>query len=56
MIAARQRAREQLGWEPAWDLDRALEAIVEWFEAYSGGAGVRETTEAQIEAFQAASA
>lgn len=47
------RAREQLGWRPRWDLDDALEAIVEWFLAYRDGGDVRATTLAQIARHQA---
>lgn len=48
------RARERLGWEPRWGLDRALDAIVEWFVAYRDGADMRAVTLAQIEAFASA--
>lgn len=45
------RAGERLGWRPRWDLDRALDAIVDWFVAYRDGADMRAVTIAQIEAF-----
>ena len=45
------RARDQLGWRPEWYLDRALEAVVEWYAAYRDGRDVREVTLAQIRAF-----
>jgi CDP-glucose 4,6-dehydratase len=48
------RARELLGWQPVWDLDRALQAIVSWFDAYRGGADMRAETLEQIAAYQAA--
>jgi hypothetical protein len=48
------RARELLAWEPQWDLDRALQAIVSWFDAYRCGADMREETLSQIRAYQAA--
>jgi CDP-glucose 4,6-dehydratase len=47
------KARERLGWTPAWDLDAALRAIVAWHVAYREGADVRATTLAQIERRQA---
>lgn len=42
------KARAGLGWRPRWDLDDALDAIVEWFLAYRDGGDVRATTLAQI--------
>jgi len=50
------KAREQLGWAPAWDLDDALASIVGWYEALRAGDDMRAVTLAQIEAFQAAPA
>jgi CDP-glucose 4,6-dehydratase len=48
------RAHDLLGWQPRWDLDRALQAIVAWFDAYRSGADMREATLAQIAEYQAA--
>lgn len=48
------RARLRLGWQPAWDLDEGLQAIVEWYRAYERKADLREITLAQIAAYQAA--
>ena len=45
------KARERLGWTPRWSLDRAVEAIVEWYEAYRDRRDLRAVTIAQIEAF-----
>ena len=45
------KAREQLGWRPAWDLDAALRAIVDWYRAYERGDDLRAVTLAQIEAY-----
>jgi CDP-glucose 4,6-dehydratase len=47
-------AASTLGWTPAWDLGRGLEAVVEWFVAYRDGADMRQVTLGQIEAHQAA--
>ena len=44
------RARERLGWRPRWNLERALESIVEWTRAYAAG---EDATLAQIRAFEA---
>jgi CDP-glucose 4,6-dehydratase len=48
------RARVRLGWRPEWDLAEGLRAIVDWYRAYERGADLRETTLAQIAAYQAA--
>ena len=47
------RARERLGWSPRWDLELALQSIVEWTRAYAAGEDMREATLAQIRAFAA---
>ena len=44
----------RLGWQPQWDLDQGLRAIVDWYRAHERGADLRETTLAQIAAYQAA--
>lgn len=49
------KAREQLGWEPVWDVEEALERIVEWYAALQAGEDMREVTLAQAEAFTARS-
>jgi CDP-glucose 4,6-dehydratase len=45
------KARQRLGWAPSWSLDRAVEAIVEWYEAYRDHRDLRAVTIDQIEAF-----
>jgi CDP-glucose 4,6-dehydratase len=49
-------ARERLGWQARWDLDRALEEVVDWYRAYADAADMRAKTLEQIERFSAASA
>jgi CDP-glucose 4,6-dehydratase len=44
------KARERLGWTPTWNLDAALERIVEWHADHRDGADLRALTLAQIEA------
>jgi CDP-glucose 4,6-dehydratase len=46
-------AASALGWTPAWDLGRGLEAVVEWFVAYRDGADIRQATLDQIGQHQA---
>lgn len=47
------RARMRLGWTPAWDLDDALRAVVEWHRAVAGGRDAREVSFDQIREFTA---
>lgn len=47
------RAREQLGWRPLWDLDRALASIVDWYRALAAGEDMREATLGQVRAYEA---
>jgi CDP-glucose 4,6-dehydratase len=46
-------AAAELGWTPAWDLDRGLRAVVEWFAAYAEKGDVRKVTLDQIGEHQA---
>ena len=43
------RARLRLGWRPPVDLPRALQSIVEWYQALHEGADMRAVTLGQIE-------
>jgi CDP-glucose 4,6-dehydratase len=45
------KARERLGWAPRWDLDTALERIVEWHRGHRDGADLRALTLAQIDRY-----
>jgi CDP-glucose 4,6-dehydratase len=45
-------AASALGWTPAWDLGRGLQAVAEWFVAYRDGADIRQVTLDQIGAHQ----
>jgi CDP-glucose 4,6-dehydratase len=45
------RAERSLGWRPVWDLERALESVVQWHEAHIRGEDMRETTVSQIGRF-----
>ena len=48
------KARDRLGWSPAWDLPVALDAVVAWHVALEEGADMREVTLGQIRDFAAA--
>ena len=47
------KARERLGWEPAWDLGETLDSTVAWYAALREGSDMRETTLAQIASYAA---
>jgi CDP-glucose 4,6-dehydratase len=44
-------AQSGLGWTTAWDLDTALQKIVEWYEAQRAGQDVRAVSLRQIAEF-----
>jgi CDP-glucose 4,6-dehydratase len=46
-----QAAERQLGWRPAWDLERALESFVQWHDAHRSGAEMRAMSLDQIQSF-----
>ena len=46
------KARQELGWLPRWRLVDALQAIVEWHQAYARGENMRQVSFRQIEAFE----
>jgi CDP-glucose 4,6-dehydratase len=48
------KARRRLGWTPAWRLDEALRATVDWHRAVAGGADARAVCADQISAYAAA--
>jgi CDP-glucose 4,6-dehydratase len=48
------KARERLGWRPAWDLDDGLRAIVAWARAMRAGDDLRALTLSQVERYAAA--
>lgn len=45
------KAKTELNWEPRWNIDKALESIVEWHKNYLSGHDVRKITEFQIEEY-----
>ena len=47
------RARDLLGWRPAWSLERALDTTVEWYRAFEAGEDVRSLALAQIGRYEA---
>lgn len=47
------KAVEQLGWMPRWNLNQALDKVVEWMHAYQKREGVRSIYIRQIEQYMA---
>ena len=48
------KARERLGWRPAWPLEEGLSQTVAWYRALKYGADMSEFTGAQIRSYGAA--
>lgn len=44
-------ARDELGWRPRWDLERGLQATVDWYHRYADGGDAFTLTVDQIETF-----
>lgn len=50
------KARLQLGWQPRWDVERALVAVVQWYRSFLAGGDLRALTLAQLRDYQAPTA
>jgi CDP-glucose 4,6-dehydratase len=48
------KARTQLGWIPRWNLETAVQKIVEWQKAYQANRSMREVSLAQINDYMSA--
>jgi CDP-glucose 4,6-dehydratase len=46
------KARIRLGWQPRWDLSKALLSILEWVKVYSSAGDIREHCLAQIASYE----
>ncbi|MNO35594.1 CDP-glucose 4,6-dehydratase [compost metagenome] len=46
------KAKASLNWAPRWDLEKALDTIVEWNEAYQQGKSMLEVCISQIKEFE----
>ena len=46
------KAKSQLDWKPVWNLDQALEKIVDWHKAWLEGSDMRTLCEQQIATYQ----
>ncbi len=45
------KAHAELGWRPRWNIEQAIDRIVEWHKAREQGADMRETTLEQISSY-----
>ncbi|HEY1457763.1 MAG TPA: hypothetical protein VGF15_04525, partial [Solirubrobacteraceae bacterium] len=45
------KARARLGWSPVWDLEAAIDKVVQWHDAHRRGADMRRVSIEQIENF-----
>ncbi len=46
------KAKRELGWEPRWNLNSALEATVRWYKAHQAHQDVRAVAQEQIRSYQ----
>jgi len=46
------KAKSQLDWKPVWNLDQALEKIVDWHKAWLEDSDMRTLCEQQIATYQ----
>jgi len=45
------KAKSELGWHPRWELEKSIDSIVEWTQAYKEGKDVKEVCLQQIEEY-----
>lgn len=45
------RLKAKFGWKPVWNVERALEMLIEWYWAYLNGQDIRELMDKQIMLF-----
>ena len=50
------KAKTELGWHPRWDLDKAIDSIIEWTRIYQQGLDVKKICLSQIEEYSASGA
>ncbi|MBR1731242.1 MAG: CDP-glucose 4,6-dehydratase, partial [Ruminococcus sp.] len=46
------KLKKTFDWKPVWDLDKAIEKVVEWSKCWVSGGDVRECMDKQIEEFK----
>jgi CDP-glucose 4,6-dehydratase len=45
------KAAAQLGWQPQWNIDQGLRAVVDWYKCYQSGQELRDLMVRQIQAY-----
>lgn len=45
------KLKRTFGWKPVWNVEKAMEMIVEWYYAYANGSDIRKVMDHQIEVF-----
>lgn len=45
------KAKAELEWHPRWDLEKAIDSIIEWTHAYKDKSDLRQASMSQIEAY-----
>ncbi|MCE5331144.1 MAG: CDP-glucose 4,6-dehydratase [Bacteroidales bacterium] len=45
------KAKTKLGWHPVWNIQKALQSVVEWNKAYFNGENIKDITEQQIDEY-----
>lgn len=43
--------KETLGWQPVWNIDRAMEELVRWYKVYAKGEDITDITRDQIKGY-----
>ena len=46
------KIKEKLGWHPVWDIDKAIDKLVEWYKVYETGGDLTGITKAQIDDYR----
>lgn len=45
------KIKSKLGWKPCWNLDKAVQKVVEWTKCWNSGGNVRDCMDRQIEEY-----
>ena len=45
------KIKRELGWQPVWDINKAMEALVAWYKVYAAGGDLNEITDRQIRTY-----
>ena len=45
------KARQELGWQPRWGVEKTFSATAEWYKAYMAGGNLEDISRAQLQEF-----